>query len=83
MMYLVLPVGLQQQSSGRHGGDLEDVLTDQRNLLQQLLIGRADYPNSIHLSHQNTRILNGIPEGRGQRSNHQRMTHEDILGHVT
>lgn len=55
--YLVLPVGLQQQSSGSHGCNLEDVLTDQRNLLKQLLSGRADDSNSVQLSNQNTVIL--------------------------
>lgn len=67
--HLVLPVRLQQQRSRVHGGDLEDVLTDQRNLLQQLLIGRADDPNSVNLSDTNTLILNGEPE-LGSRVNH-------------
>lgn len=38
-VYLVLTVGLQKQGSWGHGGNLKDVLTDQGNLLQQLLGG--------------------------------------------
>lgn len=70
--YLILPVGLKQQSSGSHGSDLEDVLTDQRNLLKQLLIGRADDSNSIQLSNQNTVILYWEPDVRGQGPNRGR-----------
>lgn len=59
--HLVLPVGLQQQRSRSHGGNLEDILTDQRNFLKQLLTSGAEDPNSIHFSNQDTLILDREP----------------------
>lgn len=73
--HLVLPVGLQQQSSRGHGGNLEDILTDQRNFLKQLVAPAAEDPNSIHLSNQNALILDGEPVIKGQGS---RRTKDDL-----
>lgn len=66
--HLVLPVGLQQQRSRSHGGNLENILTDQRNFLKQLVTSGAEDPNSIHFCNQNTLILYGEPVIRGQGS---------------
>lgn len=77
--YLVLPVGLQQQSSRSHGCNLKDVLTDQRNLLKQLLSGRADDSNSVQLSNQNTVILYWESDVRGQGSNRGRTLPDEQL----
>lgn len=74
--HLILPVGLQQQSSRGHGGNLEDILTDQRNFLKQLVAPCAEDPNSVHLSNQNALILYGEPVIKGQGS---RMTKDAMM----